>query len=595
VQQEITGTTAQFSMQQPPPLINLAGLTDDNSTSATASTSGRRRGRWIIIIVAVLLVILLGAFFFTQCSRGAGATYQSGKVTQGNLVLTVNATGPLQSANYNLVFSGSGGKIEEINVTVGQQVKKDQVLAKLDKTLLQDAVNQAGIAVGNAQASLNAAIAASDSSSNQSSANVSAAQTAVANAQANLKQTQAQGDANVDVAQTALDNARANLSQVRHTADLQKQSALDTYNATGCNSAAPTPTPIPTATPTATTNCAVALSNYKVSVNQADANVAAAQAQVDTAQAALNQAQASANTNNTSAQNQVNTAKSQVNTTGAGVNVSQTSAQSQVTTAQSQLNTALGQLVQAQHNLDNATLKAPHDGIVTQINGTVGGAPGSPSSTSTASTPTGASLGGTFIQIVDPSGLQVLANLNEADIANVQVGETVSFTVNAYGSQRFTGIVSIVPPFGQTISNVVTYPVTIDVDQSSLKGAHLLPSMTANVTINTVQHNGVLLMPVNAVNFARLVSSGNSAGGTQQLVSPQAANKALNQARQMLARLEVANPNLVSEGPIPAFVIEKSGQQFVAKPVVLGLTDGTVYEILQGLSLGETFLVGTRG
>ncbi len=255
------------------------------------------------------------------------------------------------------------------------------------------------------------------------------------------------------------------------------------------------------------------------------------------------------------------------------------------------MNTAWEQLVQAQHNLDNATLKAPHDGTVTQVNGTVGGTPGVPATGGTSA------AGGTFIQIVDLSALQIVANVNESDIANVQVGEPVTFTVNAYGSQRFAGKVSAIPPSGQTVSNVVSYPVTIDIDPKSLKGAHLLPSMTGNVTINAVQHNNVLLLPVNAVNFARLASSGGSTGGnnsTPQLVKPQAAATALNQARQMLNKLEASNPKLISEAPLAAFVIEKSGQQFVAKPVVLGLTDGTTYEVLQGLTLSDTFVIGAK-
>jgi HlyD family secretion protein len=123
--------------------------------------------------------------------------------------------------------------------------------------------------------------------------------------------------------------------------------------------------------------------------------------------------------------------------------------------------------------------------------------------------------------------------------------------------------------------------------------------MTANITINAIQHNNVLLLPVNAINFARLTSSGNvssgaNPGATPQLITPQAANNALNQARQMLGNLEVANPNLVSEGPTPAFVVEQSGRGYVAKPIVLGLTDGTSYEVLQGLSLSDTFIVGAN-
>lgn len=582
-----TGTKPQISTQQPPhSLLNLPSFSENGDADADHGGSPApwwQRHRGITTIGVILLIVLLGALILRATHRGPSVTYQYQQVTQGNLAVTISATGPVQSATYNLIFSGQGGKIDEIDVTAGQKVTKGQVLAKLDKTALQDAVNQAQIAVNNAQASLNAAIASANSSSGSSGASVSAAQTAVADAQTNQVKTKAQGQASIAAAQTALDNAETNLTQVTNVANAQIQSATDTYNATGCNNTPPTPAP--------GTNCTVAKDTETTTIAQANANIATAQAQVNTAKANLAQAKANAAANNTAAQNQVNSAQSQLNTAEAGVGTSGTSGQSQIIADQNLLNTALAQLAQAQHNLANATLTAPHDGTVTLINGTVGGTPGVSATGSTA----GTTAGGAFIQIVDLSALQVQANVNEADTANLQVGDSAAFTVDAYGSQQFPGTVSAIPPIGQTISNVVTYPVTIDVDLNNLKGARLLPGMTANVTINTVQHNNVLLIPVNAVNFARLASTGNSTSNIPQIISPQAANTALNQARQMLSNLETSNPDLVSEGLLPAFVVEKSGQQFVVKPVVLGLTDGTSYEVLQGLSLGETFVVGTNG
>ena len=176
-----------------------------------------------------------------------------------------------------------------------------------------------------------------------------------------------------------------------------------------------------------------------------------------------------------------------------------------VNTAKSKLQSALVGLQTAQHNLANATLLAPHAGIVTTINGTVGGTPGVPlSSTSTSSTGSGGGGGGgTFIQIADISTLQVLASVNESDTANLKVGEPAQFTVSAYGNRIFTGTVSAISPLGQTVSNVVTFPVTIDVNKDDLQNANLLPGMTASATIVVVQRPNVVLIPVNAINFAR--------------------------------------------------------------------------------------------
>ena len=383
----------------------------------------------IIGFVLLVLVVLVGGFVYAKMGSPAPTTYQYQQVTQGDLALTVSATGPLQSpATYNLVATGTG-KINAINVRVGQRVNKGQVLAQLDTVALQDAVNQA-------QASVNA---------------------------------------DQDALYTAEVNANWFITPV---------------------------------------------------VTQAQDTLKIAQAQLDT----------------------------------------------------------------AQHALDAATLKAPHAGVVTAINGTVGGSPGAASSAS------GTSGSNYFIQIVDLSSLQVQANVNESDTANLKIGDAVTFTVNAYGDRQFKGTVSAISASGVTSSNVVSYPVNIDVDMKSANGANLLPGMTASVTITVLQHHNVLLVPVNAINFARLASGGNGANGSTALISQQEANAAMNQARQMLRDLESQDATLAQVSPVPAYVIEKTNRgAYDARPVVLGLTDNTSYEVLQGLSAGDTFISGTGG
>jgi len=383
----------------------------------------------IIGFVLLVLVVLVGGFVYAKMGSSAPTTYQYQQVTQGDLALTVSATGPLQSpATYNLVATGTG-KINAINVRVGQRVNKGQVLAQLDTVALQDAVNQA-------------------------------------------------------------------------------------------------------------------------------------QASVNADQDALNTAEINANWFITPA----------------------------VTQAQDTLKIAQAQLDTAQHALDAATLKAPHAGVVTAINGTVGGSPGAGTSAS------GTSGSNYFIQIVDLSSLQVQANVNESDTANLKIGDAVTFTVNAYGDRQFKGAVSAISASGVTSSNVVSYPVNIDVNMKSANGANLLPGMTASVTITVLQHHNVLLVPVNAINFARLASGGNGANGSTALISQQEANAAMNQARQMLRDLESQDATLAQVNPVPAYVIEKTNRgAYVARPVVLGLTDNMSYEVLQGLSVGDTFISGTGG
>ena len=574
---------SQQTPNAPGQVLALPGLGDSEDDESLASPSPpwwRRRGV-IVGIVILLLVILLGGLLLAVLNRKPRVNYQFGQANQGNLAVTISATGPLQGGVYNINFSGSG-TISQIDVKVGQSVVEGQILARLDKTSLQDAVDQTQAAVNTDLAAVTNSNNSSSATLGQSSASVVAAETALSNAQANLTKVKAESTASVDAAQTALDNANTNLNNVKAQAAANERVALLQMQI-AC--ATPTPTPPSNATPTPS-NCDLATAQYNQAVANADASVATAQAQVNTATQQLNTAKAQADANNATAQGQVNTATQSLNTALAQANVSNTTVNGQVSTAQSQLQTALQQLKTAQDNLRNTILKAPHDGTVSIVNGNVGGTPGVASGSSTASS------GGTFIQIVDATALQVVANVNETDTANLQVGQSAQFTVNAYGQRLFTGTVSAIAPNGQTVSNVVTYPVTIDVDPSDLKGARLLPGMTANVTVTVLQRTNVLLIPVDAVNFARLVSSNSPTAGTPQLITQQQANTATNQARQMLNTLQ-SQSDISADNPIPGFVVERLGNQFIAKPVVLGLTDGTTYEVLSGLAPGESIIAGT--
>ena len=592
-----------------------------------------RRRRGIITIILIVLLILAGILvFFLIRGRQRPITYQFQQATQGNFSLTVSATGPLQSAVYNLVFTGTG-KITEIDVTVGQTVTKGQVLAKLDKISLQDAVNTAQAGVLSAQTQVNTAQANQNKAQAQSNANVQSAQVALNNAQASLGTTQTQSQTSVAAAQTTLSNDQTNLTNTQtqsaasnsaaQTTLSNDQTSLSHTQATASAQIAAAQlameqacTATPPATPVAS-SCATATAAYNQAVATANANVAAAQANVASAQKQLTLTEAQANANNataqarvtsdqkqvasavaqasssnTTAQNTVNAATSSLATAQANAAASVTSQQGLVKTAQRQLQTALVQLQTAKHNLDNATLLAPHDGIVTTINGTVGGTPGAPASASTATT-TSAS-GNTFIQIADISTLQVLAAVNESDTANLKVGDPAQFTVSAYGNRLFTGTVSAISPFGQTVSNVVSYPVTIDVDMNNLQNANLLPGMTASVTVVVVQRPNVVLIPVNAINFARTATG--KVNGIPPIITTQQASSALAQARQMRTELINQNPSVVQDNPIPAYVIEQPAGRtsFITVPVVLGLTDDTYYVVLQGLSPGDIIVVGAQ-
>ncbi|MDQ2888592.1 MAG: HlyD family efflux transporter periplasmic adaptor subunit [Chloroflexota bacterium] len=605
----------------------------------------RRRGV-IIGAIVVLLLIIIGAVLLPLLLRKPAVAYQYQQVTTGNISSTISATGPLQSAIYNLIFTGTGGRIASINVKVGQNVVKGQVLASLDKTSLQDAYNQQQSVV---QAAQNALKSAQTNLANQQSlggANASSAQTTLANDQAALGNTQAQqqaliaqdqqtlsndqnalnntqatSQASVNAAQTTLNNDQTALRNAQSVANAQiaadqatRDQAINTCNISASATAGPNPPANPTPTTTYTDCVNAANATFAQQKATAEQSVATAQAAVNAAQSALNTAQATANANNDAAQAKVNADQSAldtaqatantniqaaqakvaadqkaINTTGASSTLSNSTSQAALTADEGTLQNAQVLLQADQHNLDNGTLTAPHDGTVSVINGSVGGSPGTPATASSGTT--SATSGSTFIQLVDPSTLQVVANVNETDTGNIKPGDPVQFTVNAYGNQQFSGTVDSISPNGQSTSNVVTYPVYINIDSNSLKGAKLLSGMTANATITTVQHLNVLLIPVNAVNFARLASSGSTTATVPQAITPQQAATALTQAREMMNSL-AGQQEILSGTATPAYVLENVNGHITAKPVVLGMNDGTQYEVLDGLTTNDTIIVG---
>lgn len=96
----------------------------------------------------------------------------------------------------------------------------------------------------------------------------------------------------------------------------------------------------------------------------------------------------------------------------------------------------------------------------------------------------------TFVTIIGDNALQLVAMVDETDIADVKRGNPVSFTVDSYPSRDFPGVVESIAPKATIVSGVVNYEVTIDIRSNAKL---LKPDMTANVSIRTAQHQALLL------------------------------------------------------------------------------------------------------
>jgi multidrug efflux pump subunit AcrA (membrane-fusion protein) len=252
-------------------------------------------------------------------------------------------------------------------------------------------------------------------------------------------------------------------------------------------------------------------------------------------------------------------------------------AQAAVDIAQTNVTLAQSNLREAEDALASATLTASHSGTVASISGAVGDTVGGP--------------GTMFIKLVDLRAIQVQASVNVAQVGGITSSTVFRLVVPAVGKQRFGGTLEGVSPIGQQVHGVLRFPVLVDVDMQSTNGANLLPGMSANVLAITQERTGVLLIPASAVSFAQAAGNHHLGGF---LTHSQVVN-ALHQANQLLLDLQNSTGVSSADNPTPSYVLDYANGKWIIKPVVLGLTDGHVYEVLAGLKIGERVVSGQQG
>jgi len=222
------------------------------------------------------------------------------------------------------------------------------------------------------------------------------------------------------------------------------------------------------------------------------------------------------------------------------------SAQLQYNQAKEQVKTASESVQRAQTNLGYATITSPIDGVVlskaVEEGQTVAASFNTPE---------------LFTIAQDLTDMRVIADIDEADIGGVKEGQRVTFTVDAFPDDQFEGQVTQVRQQATTESNVVTYEVVISAPNNDLK---LKPGLTANVTIYTLEKNGVLVAPAKALRFIP--------------------NEALLKEGQNIEDVEA---------PKKLWTLE--GNTFKAHKVETGTTNGVLTEITSGISAGTEVLV----
>lgn len=217
------------------------------------------------------------------------------------------------------------------------------------------------------------------------------------------------------------------------------------------------------------------------------------------------------------------------------------------TQAKEQVASAKEEVQRAQTNLGYATITSPIDGVVLSKSVEEG-----QTVAASFSTPE------LFTIAQDLTNMQVVADVDEADIGDVKEGERVSFTVDAYPDDTFEGEVKQVRQEATTTNNVVTYEVVISAPNADLK---LKPGLTANVTIYTAERKGVLSVPSKALRF-----------------TPQ---------KETVGKMKIVD---AANAKNKVWTIE--GNSIVAHKVNIGMTDGTNTQIVGGIAEGTKVVTG---
>ena len=485
----------------------------------------------LIIGLGVMGAVMLAGYFFWG-SDASTPQYLTARVDRGNLRNTVTATGALQAVTTVQVGSQASGTISALYADFNSVVKKGQVVAQLDPSTAKAQVDQARANLQQAQASLanaRAAVVNSRAGVSDAQARGMAARSTVQNNQAGVSGAQA----NVAVLKAQQDDA---LSLLKQQESLLKAGVI------------------------AQRDYDVAVTAYKTA--EARYNQAVAQVQ----QAKLTEQSASS----------AGMAQSQAAVEQSQAQVQQS--QAQVQQAAAQVQQAQAALSLAEVNLSHTTIASPIDGVVVSRDVNVG-----QTVAASLSAPT------LFTIANDLTQMQVIANIDQADIGLVEQAKSVRFTVDAFPGKEFDGKIAEMRLNPVNVQNVVTYNVVINVENPEQK---LKPGMTANLTITIDERNDVLKVPNAALRFTPQDGSrqrNNANGGGQ--------NQGQGRRRQQGGDASASNfapssaPVLEGQTRI-VWVLDQNGKP-ERRRIKVGLSDGASTEVVEGeLKEGDMVITG---
>jgi HlyD family secretion protein len=522
-----------------------AAFLDGDSERTTHS--GHRRKKLAVnrraIIAAAIVLTAVGAGGYAVSKRlqaakaiSALTQYKIAKVETGEVKKTVSSTGTLQPWNIVDIKARAGGELTLLRKDIGDEVKKGEVLARIDPLDVQLSLNtaradeqsavarkeqsaktydlqvkQSQIAIRDAEANLRiseANVAAAKARLNtlktQSSVQPTLTSTAIANAQASYEQAVKQVEqAKVTnsqqraAAKAAYDQAIANQKNAKQSVERQQnlvtkgfvaQQTLDTAIAN-----------------LAVIDAQVDSARIKLDTIDAElsASLAAAEARVAQTKAALDTAKANSveikNRQNAVKEQEVAVRQSeeQLRRTRIALDQARTNLANNairgydVQAANATIARAQASRINAETTLQRTEVTAPSDGVVLQKYVEQG--------TIIASALSIAATGTNILQIGDVSRMYVDVTVDETDIANVDVGQVVDVAIEAYPGVPFEGKVTRIDPRAQVLQNVTSIHVRVEVDNSTPTFRLLKPGMNATCEFVIDKKEDVVRVPNEAI------------------------------------------------------------------------------------------------
>jgi HlyD family secretion protein len=477
----------------------------------------QRRKTWIIAGAVVLaLALALLATLPLLLNRNAAATATSNEVervevTVGDLSSEATASGELTARRRASLALMAGGVVDEVLVAVGDEVKTGEPLLRLDTAAAERDVENARQALISQEANL------ADLTAPPTAADLAAAQAAVTSAQAQLDGLlDGPGDEELAAAEARLRAAQADLAAASARLDTAQtgpsddalqaaQLQLDIARREATSAAERHSTVLVTEPNNfiSAEDLARMEFNARVAAQQANANLAAAQQAYDDLvngdPGSIGAAQASV----ASAAAQRDAAQAELDLLKQGPAAADVAAaRSSLAQAQLQLErlqdgpgdaervaaevaveSAQIALERAERALAEATLTAPFDGVITAVNARPG-----------------ETAGGVLVEMADLNSLQVTLEVDEVDIAQIQLGQTAELTPTTWPDETIPAEVAAIAPQAGDNSDLVTYRVYLDVGQTDLP---LRAGMTADARLVARRLTDVLLLPNRAIQADR--------------------------------------------------------------------------------------------